>query len=205
MRLPLVPSLVVAAAIATMIALGVWQLRRADWKEGLIATYHRNEKLPAIAWPGAGGRDQSLLYRRTEGFCLQPSGWRAVAGRNRADEPGWAHIASCRTGGLEGPGMEVELGWSKAPQPPQWRGGAVSGVIAPDREHGIRLVSDKAPPGLQPLKPPSPEETPNNHLFYAIQWFFFAAAAAVIYLLALRRRQARELPPGAESTTSAPQ
>ncbi|MGZ8297195.1 MAG: SURF1 family protein, partial [Allosphingosinicella sp.] len=30
MRFPLIPTILVAAAVATMIALGIWQLRRAD-------------------------------------------------------------------------------------------------------------------------------------------------------------------------------
>ena len=50
-RLPLIPTIVVAAAVAVMIGLGVWQLQRAEWKERLIARYTRAETLPPIAWP----------------------------------------------------------------------------------------------------------------------------------------------------------
>ncbi|MFL6772804.1 MAG: SURF1 family cytochrome oxidase biogenesis protein, partial [Sphingomicrobium sp.] len=50
-RLPLVPTLLVAAAAAAMIALGLWQLRRAEWKEGLLARYSQAERLPPITWP----------------------------------------------------------------------------------------------------------------------------------------------------------
>ncbi len=204
MKFPLIPTVFVGGAVGTMIGLGVWQIQRSEWKEELIAAYARNSKLPPIAWPAVAPADDSILYRRATGFCVQPVGWRSVAGRNVRDEAGWSHFASCRTGGLEGPGMEVELGWSKEPRPPQWRGGPVTGMIAPDREHRIRLVADNPPPGLQPVKPPSPADTANNHLLYALQWFFFAAAAAIIYLLALRRRQKGELPQGPGSTTSAP-
>jgi cytochrome oxidase assembly protein ShyY1 len=131
-----------------------------------------------------------LYYRRATGFCLEPVAWRAAAGRNRADEAGWVHIATCRTGGAEGPGMQVEVGWStQSATPSTWRGGEITGVISPDRLHRIRLVSSSAAPGLQPSAIPSPRATSNNHLLYAAQWFFFAAAAAVIYVLALRKRQ----------------
>ena len=37
MRVPILPTLVVAAAIAIMIALGIWQLGRMDEKAALIA------------------------------------------------------------------------------------------------------------------------------------------------------------------------
>lgn len=187
-RFPLIPTLLVAAAIATMIALGAWQLRRMEWKEGLIARVDENSRLPPIAWPATPPEDETLLYRRAAGFCLEPVAWRSVAGRNLKDEPGWSHIAACRTG-AEGPGMQVDIGWSKASRPPAWKGGEVSGVIAPDRLHRIRLVADNPAPGLVASRPPSPASTPNNHFLYALQWFFFAAAAGVIYFLALRQRQ----------------
>ena len=38
-RLPIVTSILVAAAVATMVALGFWQLRRAHWKEGIVSQY----------------------------------------------------------------------------------------------------------------------------------------------------------------------
>ncbi len=207
MRFPPVPTVLVALAVATMIGLGIWQLRRADEKKVLIARYEAAAGLPAIAWPSTPPPDDSLLYRRATGFCLEPTGWRAVAGRNAADEPGQAHIAACRTGGGEGPGMQVDMGWSKQSGPPQWKGGEVTGIIAPDRAHRIRLVSATPAPGLQASAPPSPRSTPNNHILYALQWFFFAIAAAVIYLLALRPRQkappegaSNPPPPGAPPT-----
>ncbi len=196
MRFPLVPSILVVSAVATMIGLGIWQLNRATWKEGLIQQYRANSQLPSIGWPSIPPADDSLLYRRATGFCMEVVGWRAVAGRSASGETGWSHIASCRTGGLEGPGMQVDMGWSTSSAAPAgWRGGEVSGLIAPDVAHKIRLVSERPAPGLQPSAPPSPELTPNNHRLYALQWFFFAAAAAVIYLLALRRRQNKAAKP----------
>ncbi|HKX90235.1 MAG TPA: SURF1 family cytochrome oxidase biogenesis protein, partial [Sphingopyxis sp.] len=41
-RWPLIPTLFVAAAVAVMIGLGVWQLQRKADKEALIALYQRN-------------------------------------------------------------------------------------------------------------------------------------------------------------------
>lgn len=188
-KLPLIPTLLVGLAVAAMIALGFWQLRRADWKEALLARYAAAEGLPPVAWPATPPDDGSLLFRHSEGFCLQVAGWSARSGHNRAGEPGWRHIASCRTG-AEGPGMQVDMGWSKdSANPRGWGGGQVRGVIDSDRDHIILLVSDEAAPGLQPSARPSPADVPNNHRAYAVQWFLFAGVALVIYVLALRRRK----------------
>jgi cytochrome oxidase assembly protein ShyY1 len=115
-----------------------------------------------------------------------------MAGENRSGEPGYIHIIDCATGS-EGPGMSVEVGWSKDPNAKmKWRGGLVSGVIGPDRAMRMRLVAASAPPGLEPSAPPSLSSIPNNHRFYALQWFAVAAIALVIYGLAVRKRLMNE-------------
>jgi surfeit locus 1 family protein len=188
-RLPVIPTIIVAAAVAVMIGLGIWQLQRAKWKEGLLARYAEAERLPPITWPTVPLRDAQLpLFRHATGVCLRPVGRRAVAGENRGGEPGYVHIIDCVTG-AEGPGMSVEVGWSKDPNAKtSWNGGPVSGIIAPDRRSRMRLVAASAPPGLQPSAPPSIGSVPNNHRFYAVQWFSFAAIALIIYGLAVRKR-----------------
>ena len=91
--------------------------------------------------------------------------------------------------------MSVEVGWSKNPNArPDWHGGLVSGVIAPDHLTRMRLVAATAPPGLEPSAPPSIASIPNNHRGYAIQWFSFAAVALIIYGLAVRKRLREERP-----------
>ena len=188
-RLPVIPTIIVLAAVAAMIALGVWQLQRAKWKEGILSRYAQAEQLPPVEFPTAPLRDDLLpLFRHATGVCLRPIGQRAVAGENRAGEPGYVHIVDCATG-AEGPGMSVEVGWSKNPNAKvNWTGGPVSGIIAPDRATRLRLVAASAPPGLEPSAPPSLSSIPNNHRFYALQWFAFAGIALVIYALAVRKR-----------------
>jgi surfeit locus 1 family protein len=192
-RLPVIPTIVVAAAVALMIGLGIWQLQRAKWKEGLLAQYAEAQKLPPIAWPTMPLHSSRLpLFRHATGVCLRPVGKRAVAGENLQGEPGFAQIVDCSTG-AEGPGMSVEVGWSKNPNAQvNWAGGPVSGVIAPDKRTRIRLVAATAPPGLEPSAPPSIDNIPNNHRSYAVQWFSFAAIALIIYALALRKRSRQE-------------
>src|SRR3546814_11489522 len=47
-RWPLIPTLLVLAAVAVMIALGVWQLQRKRDKEALIALYQRNMEMSSL-------------------------------------------------------------------------------------------------------------------------------------------------------------
>jgi cytochrome oxidase assembly protein ShyY1 len=187
-RVPILATLLVAAAVATMIGLGVWQLSRAQWKDRLLAQYERAQKLPPIAFPTAPSTGELPLFRWSTGYCLKPVARRAIAGENRKGETGYVHIVQCATG-AEGPGMAVEVGWSKDPNAKlQWQGGPVSGMIAPDRHQRIRLVAASAPPGLEPSALPSTAQIPTNHRLYAIQWFAFAGIALLIYVLALRKR-----------------
>ena len=196
-RLPIAPTIVVVIAVALLVGLGIWQLDRAGWKERLIASYVRAEKLPPIAFPTAPLRDvEPLLFRHATGLCLRPVGRRAQAGENLAGEPGYAQILDCMTG-AEGPGMSVEVGWSKDPNAKvNWPGGLVSGIIVPDRRSRIRLVAASAPPGLQASAPPPPTASisPARHRGYAATWFSLAAIAAIIYGLALRKRLREERP-----------
>jgi len=188
-KLPLIPTLVVAAAVAAMIALGFWQLKRAGEKDRLLARYQAAQNLPPISFPTGPVHSNALpLFRHSTGVCLRPVAKRTRAGRNRAGEPGYVHIVDCATG-AEGPGMSVEVGWSKNPNAAvQWPGGPVSGIIAPDSRSRMRLVAASAPPGLEPSAVPSIAEIPNNHRSYAVQWFLFALIAVTIYILALRKK-----------------
>lgn len=185
-RLPIVPTVIVLLAVATMIGLGVWQLQRKGQKEHLLARYAAALTDPApVVFPVAGD-GTAVLYRRAAFDCrVEPGLWDSVAGRNAAGEGGYVHIAHCvAPGGL--PAL-VQLGWSRDPHPPQWDGGRVTGRIAPF--HKItRLVADPPLAGLAANAPPDPSDIPNNHLAYAVQWFLFAGVALVIYALALRRR-----------------
>jgi cytochrome oxidase assembly protein ShyY1 len=78
-RFPLIPTILVAAAVATMIALGFWQLRRAGEKDALAERYLANRALPAMALQTAGPVDESQLYRRASAFCLEVVEWRQEA------------------------------------------------------------------------------------------------------------------------------
>lgn len=188
LRLPLIPTILVALAVTAMIGLGIWQLERRKEKEALLASYAAAANLPPLGWPTLPLKEPLLLFRSATANCLSVVGFRTAAGQNREGEPGYLVIADCRTG-AEGPGLSVELGWSKDPNAGRaYRGGLVSGVIAPDKLTRMRLVAATPGPGLMVSALPTPAIIPNNHLSYAIQWFLFAGVAVVIYVLSLRWR-----------------
>lgn len=209
MRLPVIPTILVALAAVAMIALGIWQLQRHREKEALLATLAANHDKPPIAFPRFAQGD-TALFRRASAFCLSVTEWQARAGRDAKGDSGWRQIARCRTG-AEGPGFSVQLGISdKAEDHPAWRGGKVSGFIshAPNSmpvivgmfggaHPELMLVADTPPPGLRPNAPADLSAVPNNHLAYAVQWFIFATIAVAIYVIALRRRRPVAPPPEA--------
>lgn len=178
------PTIIVAAAVLTMIMLGFWQLGRADEKGAMIARYQAAESAVAVPFP-LGSDAEPWLFHRSSLECVTVISREAIAGRNARGQTGYAHIARCETGGGE---ADIKLGWSRSPEFPDWAGGPVEGLIAPGGADGARLQMAVPAEGLAPLAQPDPADVPNNHLAYAGQWFLFAITALVIYILALRRR-----------------
>lgn len=205
-RLPLIPTIIVAAAVVTMIALGIWQIDRAGQKADLIALYRANLARPAMTFPAMGPVPREAMFRPSSVTCVEVVGWRSEGGRSADGEGGSRYIAQCRTG-AEGPGALVDLGVSPNPGiKPSWPGGVASGMITTEPDHGSMLarlfgsapvlrpmlVADRPADGLRASAKPSPDTVPNNHRAYAVQWFLFAAAALVIYGLAVARRLKEE-------------
>ncbi len=204
-RLPVISTIVVALSVIAMVALGFWQLERRDEKEAAIADLAQNLDKPAITYPELAPLDPALRFRKSSVTCLSVEGWTVEAGKSAADDAGFRYMADCRTG-AEGPGAKVVIGIGDRPDlKPDWTGGVVSGLIVPAREErnlferalgkgvppGPVLLSDRGLAGLDTPQRPSPENLPNNHLSYAVQWFLFALAALVIYPLALRYKARR--------------
>src|SRR3546814_16021992 len=107
-RWPLVPTLIVAAAILAMIALGVWQLQRKGEKEALIALYERNRTMSAtVAYPALPPVPDAMLFRQSSVPCLEPVRWATRRGNDRRGKSGIRQVAACRPG-AEGPGGLVD-------------------------------------------------------------------------------------------------
>lgn len=195
-RLPILATLVVAAAVAVMIGLGVWQLQRAAWKDRLLAELEAIQSLPPLDLDQALAASEApaLAFRRARITCSAREATASPrAGRNRRGVTGYSYFIPCRPGaeGLAGR-IQINAGWSQQPNS-LLRLNAdeiVAGRIGTAEQEGpIILTADAAIGPLEPSAAPSVDQIPNNHLAYAFQWFFFAGTAALIFLLALRRRR----------------
>lgn len=201
-RSAILPTLLVAAAVAVMIGLGVWQLQRRSEKAAVLAVATSNPGKPAISFPVLPPVPHDLLFRPSSVHCLRVVNWRVEAGRAADGKTGYRHIAECSTG-AEGPGALVVMGVTQRPDvKTAWTGGQVRGWLSEEPDHRsllVRLTGNAPPlrpmliarepaPELKAAAPPTADDIPNNHLAYAVQWFLFAGIAMVIYGIALRRR-----------------
>ncbi|WP_374531796.1 SURF1 family protein [Novosphingobium sp.] len=189
-RVPIFPTLIVLIAAMVMVRLGFWQLDRLHQKEALLAQYARAGSLSAdVRLPLDKANREAVWFRHTTIECLGGGSTQPMAGHNETGETGWAQWGQCRS--ADGRTVvEVNAGWSQTPSAVAFPGGTIRGMIAPDGPTGARIVADQPLPGLAASARPDPNDIPNNHLSYAVQWFLFAATALVIYGLALRKRLA---------------
>ena len=197
-RLPILATLIVAAAIAVMIGLGVWQLQRAGWKERMLAELATAPSRlavdldPLLARGGEAPGD--LAFRRALVSCTARDAAPVLrAARSLDGTSGFGVFIPCRA---EGQGwarrIEVNAGWTLQAdyRTPITLAGITAGTIGTVEPDGPIILTAATPaPGLTASAAPAIAEIPNNHLMYAVQWFFFAATAGLIYLFALRRRR----------------
>lgn len=196
-RIPVLPTLFVLAAVAVMIALGIWQLQRAQWKQRLLADYSAAAAMPPLdldpllARPP--GHMPPLAFRRVLVTCRADRAAPDLrGGRSRAGQGGYSYFIPCRPGaeGLAGR-LRINAGWTFMPDDSVRLSmtGLVAGTLGADEpDRPLTLTSAAAAAPLAPSAAPTLEDISNNHLLYAFQWFFFAAAALVIYAIALWRR-----------------
>src|SRR6218665_970819 len=150
-RIPLLPTLLVLAAVAVMIRLGFWQIDRMHQKDALVASYAQAHTLSAdVPFPQSEPAAEPLYYRHARVDCIKVLSVTSIAGRSAQDELGQAHVAYCLLAG--GGKARVVLGWSRDPAVRIWAGGIAAGVIAP----GPRLVADPPLAGLAPMARPDP-------------------------------------------------
>ena len=77
--LPVMATLIVAAAIAMMVALGVWQLQRMAWKNALLDDYAAAQGRPPIVFPLQPDISHPPLFRRAYAICAEVLDWRSAS------------------------------------------------------------------------------------------------------------------------------
>lgn len=191
-RLPLLPTLLVAIMVPTMIALGLWQLRRAEWKEGLLARLAANAEAPAIDAPAdLGRRKDELSFRRVRVRCAGVTDHDPTAARSVDGATGYRQLILCQP--AQGERLLVSLGVTTDPtqRVSVTPGAAFTGRLVPrDGEPTFLLVAESPVGALAAEAPPGPDTISNNHRSYAVQWFLFALVLSVIYAIYVRRQPA---------------
>jgi cytochrome oxidase assembly protein ShyY1 len=131
-RSVVVASVMTAAGLALLISLGVWQMERLAWKEGLIATLHERLAAPPAAlpdpaaWPSLTA--DAAEFRRVRLNVDFPDLPRTLvyagAPALRADVkgPGYFVFAPARL--PDGRIVVVNAGWVPPDRHYQWTGGA---------------------------------------------------------------------------------
>ena len=200
-RLPLLPTAIVALAVPALVMLGVWQLQRAEWKEGLLERLAANAQAPAIARPAdLMTRRDELSFRRVRTICREIRPWPPSAARSVDGRAGYRQQIWCREG--QGEPLLVSIGVAANPalKVMPVAGSVFTGRLVPRSGRSpddppFVLIAEAPVAPLAAEAPPTLAGIPNNHRAYAVQWFLFAGILMVIYGLWLRQRPKKLAPP----------
>ena len=222
MRRYLFPLIVGVLGCAILISLGTWQLRRMDWKEGMIAQIQSRIHSPPVALPAApdpsmkympvlvagettgeeidvlsGTREQGGGYQVVSGFVTD-DGRRILLDRGFVDQD---HKRVPR------PATRLEVAGNL-----HWPDEKGSATPAPNLTANIWFARDVPAMaealGTEPVlvvaaevrgdgqgvmpMPVAVEGIPNNHLSYAAQWFMIAVAWAGMTVALIWRIRQRQ-------------
>jgi len=189
-------SLVVAVALAILIGLGLWQLERKAWKEGLIATLEQRLAATAVALPPAAqwgtlvpARDEFLRVAFQAEFQDDKEALVYTTGssmRSDTGGPGYWVFTPARLG--DGRIVMVNRGFvpEGRPNPATRRDGAVSGPV--DITGVLRWPE---PPGLF-----TPAGDPAHNLWFARDSAAIAAAKNVADAAPFYVEMESPVPPG---------
>ncbi len=210
-------ALATAIAFALLVGLGVWQLQRLAWKDGILAEISDAEASPPVALPA----NPSPFAKVAAAGTLHDVGLYALDVR---DMPRGPVEGADRLGILDRPGappLLVDEGWvpeGTPAMPP--RAATVTGYVhAPNRPGPFTPSPDPAthhfyaldpasigaalgipglapytlvalgavPPGVVPIPATTLPRPPNNHLSYAVTWFALAAGLLAVFATYARR------------------
>lgn len=203
-RFPLGATLATLVMMACLIGLGVWQLQRREWKHDLIARLEAAQHLPPLEphdYLAAMRGQASVQYRRAVLPCapgrVRP--YDIKGGTSAAGDGGYLILVNCSPS-QRPPDIVAVAGWAQRPDAaytPIAVDTDFTGTIiehpygdTPGRPMFMLIASNPVAPLGRP-RLPTPDDLPDNHLSYAVQWFGLAAALAGVYLVWLLRRRPR--------------
>ena len=191
-RFPWGLTIVSLLAFVLLVSLGVWQVQRLQWKQGLIARAEAAADLPPVSLE-ALAQMQDPEFRTAVLVCDFQNG-RWVELQSIQDvEVGVRLIASCDGWLVD---LRVEGPGAAAP-PPEGNRFYARDTEAMSRALGVEgpvppyvlFATGSAWPGWEALQPSAPPAAfSNNHLGYALTWFGLALALAGFYIALLRRK-----------------
>lgn len=209
-----------ALVLATFLSLGFWQLRRLDWKQGILADIEARIAAAPVAVPAAPdpGRDRYLPVA-AQGVMTAEELHFLVSSRDFG--PGYRVVSVFETQGRR---ILVDRGFVRLEDKSRPRAAGAMTVTGnlhwPDERDGYTPENDDAAgiwyarevpvmadalasdpvlivarsrtdPAVTPL-PVGPEGIKNDHLEYAVTWFLFAATWVVMTGFALWRIRRRK-------------
>ncbi len=218
MRKGVLPLLIFGlAGLALLVGLGVWQVQRLAWKEGVLDEIAAKISAAPVGLPARAGEADRYLPVRAEGR-IGAQALRVLVSQKQVGA-GYRLISVLETGGRR---VLLDRGFipvaREVPVPPEgdvvvtgnlhWpddRTGAtpandvagniwfardiaqMAGVLG--TESLLIVARDLSPPerAVEPL-PVDGARIPNDHLEYAVTWFSFALIWAVIVAVLIRRQ-----------------
>lgn len=222
MRRILFPLILGIVGCAILIQLGLWQLRRADWKDGMLATIQTGIDAAPVALPAAV--DPSMKYLPVTVSGTTTGAEINVLSHTREQGGGYQVVSRFITD--DGRAIMVDRGFvpqelRHVERPPvrlkvqgnlHWPDEKGSATPEPNLDENIWFARDV--PAMakaldtQPILvvasfvqgdaqgvepiPVAIEGIPNNHLSYAVQWFLIAATWAGMTLALIWRIRQRK-------------
>lgn len=217
-RTRLLAALLVLLGVGLLTGLGLWQLRRADWKAGLKARIAERAAAPAADLPA--GFDPAQWEFRTVRVAGTPGPSLALEGRILDGKPALEALQVLRL--ADGRALLVDRGLA----PAGWSAAAGTGIahlagtlrlpperrpFQPENGGGRWYYADPAAMGaalgveLLPVvlaaddfvvaggaPPQALPDLPDNHRQYALTWFSLAGILAGMYLWSQLRPAARD-------------
>lgn len=196
-RLPVWPTVITAIMLPILVALGFWQIARAEWKQRLLADLESARALPRIDLDAEA--PDRLDFRDAVISCRSSERADVSAARSHAGQSGYGYRIPCQTL-ADGTEIELVLGWAQRPD-------VLDRAAVAARFEGVLVASgsqtfnpayalypeEAAVKALAAAAPPARGTLTDNHLAYAVQWFLLAAVLGAIYALYFRgwRRRRR--------------